>query len=159
MEVLKNAIIWYSLKPVCRIKHIYMHGNYPAVSIYDKKIHIHRLIKMYELKSDIQDGLFVHHINENKMDARKSNLCLVPVSEHQSIHNKGKTLSKEHKEKISLANHKRKGIKIKKRIEMPRLMEYVKRGLSINKISQIYGCGWDAVKARIKEHENKELLK
>lgn len=38
---LEKAINWYSDKPTARLKHIYMHGNYPAVSIYKEKIHIH----------------------------------------------------------------------------------------------------------------------
>ena len=45
-EELEKAVLWYAESHVISIKHIYMHGNYPAVSICDEKIHIHRLLIM-----------------------------------------------------------------------------------------------------------------
>lgn len=155
-NLLRSAICWYSSKPVCKIKHIYIHANYPAISIYDKKIHIHRLIKMYLLGTDIEKGYYVHHIDGNKLNALSENLEIISASEHQSFHNKHKILSEEHKNKIANANTKRKGIKMKKRVKMPNLDKYIKQGLSVNEISKIYKCSWNAVKNRI--HENKELL-
>lgn len=156
-KILKKAICWYSKKPVCRIKHIYMYGNYPAISIYTEKIHIHRLIKMYQLGTDIDNKFYVHHKDGNKLNASINNLELITVSEHQSLHNKNKELSSEQKMKISKSNKKRRGIKYKKRVNMENLKEYLQQGLSINKIAKIYNCGWNTVKSRI--HENKELLK
>lgn len=155
-KLLRSAICWYSSKPVCKFKHIYMHGNYPAVSIYDKKIHIHRLIKMYLIGTDIEKGFCVHHKDGNKLNATEENLEIVPESEHQSFHNKGKKLSENHKAKISEANKKRKGIKMKKRVSLDRLAEYIKQGLNINEIAKIYNCDWSTVKRRI--HENADLL-
>ena len=32
------------------------------------------------------EGYIVHHINENKLDARKENLALVPFTTHQHYH-------------------------------------------------------------------------
>ena len=89
-KLLRSAICWYSSKPVCKFKHIYMYGNYPAVSIYDKKIHIHRLIKMYLIGTDIEKGFYVHHKDGNKLNATEENLEIVSESEHQSFHNKDK---------------------------------------------------------------------
>lgn len=155
-SVLRRAICWYSVKPVCKFKHIYIYSKYPAISIYDKKIHIHRLLKMYEIGTDLDSNQYVHHKDGNKLNARLDNLEVVESTKHQSLHNKGKTLSKEHRKKISLANKKRKGIKMKKRVEMKDLKELLMRGYSINKISQIYGCDWSTVKNRI--HENADLL-
>lgn len=126
-------------------------------AIYDKKIQIHRLLKMYQLGVDLDTNQYVHHIDGNKLNAMLDNLEVVEATVHQSLHNKGKVLSKEHREKISLANKKRKGIKMKKRVEMTNLKELLSKGYSINKISKIYGCDWSTVKNRI--HENKELLK
>lgn len=34
---LEKAILWYAENPVQSIKKIYMHGNYPAVSVGKKK--------------------------------------------------------------------------------------------------------------------------
>lgn len=155
-EMLKNAMLWYSSKPLYSQRAIFMHGNYPAVSIYDEKIHIHRLLMMYKLQSDIDTNYYVHHIDGNKLNADINNLELMDSKKHQSYHNKGKKLTKEHRKKISEANKKRKGIKIKKRVNMPNLKEYIKQGLSINKIAKIYGCDWSTVKQRI--YQNPELL-
>lgn len=155
-KILRKAICWYSLKPVCRIKHIYIHAKYPTISIYDKKIQIHRLLKMYQLGVDLDTNQYVHHIDGNKLNAMLDNLEVIEATAHQSLHNKGKVLSKEHRKKISLANKKRKGIKMKKRVEMTNLKELLSKGYSINKISKIYGCDWSTVKNRI--HENPEFL-
>jgi len=64
---LLDAIRWYSPKPVTRLKHIFMHGRYPAVSIYDKKIHVHRLLAMYYEQRDLERGEYVHHKDNNSL--------------------------------------------------------------------------------------------
>ena len=46
-DELEKAILLYSCKPTISKKHIFMYGNYPAVSIGKDKIHIHRLMMMY----------------------------------------------------------------------------------------------------------------
>lgn len=102
-----NAALWYSDKPICSTKKIVLRRDYPSICIYDKKISIHRLLMMYWLQEEIPDGYIVHHINENKLDARKENLALVPFTTHQHCHNAGKTLTDQHREKISQANYRR----------------------------------------------------
>lgn len=154
-ELLKRAMLWYSQKPLYSQHSIFMHSKYPAVSIYDEKIHIHRLLMMYKLQSDIDANFYVHHIDGNKLNADINNLELIDSKKHQSYHNKEKKLTKEHRKKIAEANKKRKGIKIKKRVDMPQLNEYIKQGLSINQIAQIYGCSWNTVNRRI--YEDKEI--
>jgi len=151
-----KAILWYSNKPVCRLKTIYIHGRYPCVSIYFKKIHIHRLLFIYWMKEDIDRYTYVHHKNGNRLDARRANLELMDASSHQSLHNKGKKLSKDHRRKIGDANKKRKGMKMKKRVSIPELGSLLKKGWTINRISKRYGCDWSTVKARI--IENPDLL-
>jgi hypothetical protein len=93
---LRRAIIWYSNKPVCRLKHIYLYGRYYAVSIYEHKIHIHRLLMMYWLKRDLASNEYVHHKNGNRFDNRKENLEIVFSSVHQSMTNKGRKQTQEH---------------------------------------------------------------
>jgi len=154
---LVSAILWYSSKSVCRLKSVYIHGKYPTVSIYSEKLHIHRLLWMYWNQSDIDDGYYIHHKNRNKLDATKENLELIDAREHQSLHNRNKELSKEHRQKISEANRRRKGVKIKKQVDMPELAALVKQGWSVNKIAKHYGCDWSTVKSRI--YENPDLLK
>ena len=96
-EELKKAILWYSKdKPVARLKHIFLHGRYYAVSIYDQKIHIHRLLMMYWLQRDLQRNEYVHHKNGNKFNNHRDNLELMLGSDHQRLTNKGRKQSKEH---------------------------------------------------------------
>ena len=66
---LEKAILWYQKKPSLSRKKIYLHGHYPAVSIHNEKIHIHRLLMQYWLKTRIPFEYSVHHLNENKLDA------------------------------------------------------------------------------------------
>ena len=155
---LKKAIIWYAKQPVSRIKTVYMYGNYPAVSIYSEKIHIHRLLMMYWLKRNLDRGEYVHHKDRNRLNATKDNLELINAHQHQSLHSKGKKLSEEHRRRIIEANKKRKGKKLKKRVNIPieELKILLTQGWSINKIAKYYNCDWSTIKNRI--YENPEYL-
>ena len=160
---LEKAIIWYQNKPISRLKHIYMHGKYPAVTINKQKLHIHRLLMNYWLNAKLPRHFYVHHINENKLDARKENLAVIFETTHQSKHNKGKIISEQQKEIIIKSNNKRKGIKkgiIKNNVSYKKIWELSKRGYSINRISKELNYDWGQVKVRLNEiYENPELLK
>lgn len=159
---LEKAILWYSNKPVKSIKKIYMHGNYPAITINKNKIHIHRLLMNYWLNTSLPKNFYVHHINENKLDARKENLSVVFITTHQSKHNKGKTITERQKEIIRVNNHKRLGIKrgfYKKDVSYRELWRLHQKGYSINKISKELSYDWQQVKTRLNEiYNNPELL-
>lgn len=162
-ELIK-AIMWYSDKPTYSKKKVSLHGKYPCVSIYEKKIHIHRLLMMYWLNSEIPQGFFVHHINGDKLNALKENLTLVSVSEHQSYHNTGKQISAEQRQKIREKNRERKGVRRKpKKSNITPKMVYSMRisGMSFNKISKELGIDWGCVKQRYDNfiHDNPELLR
>jgi hypothetical protein len=156
-EDLKKAITWFSKKPVARLKHVFLYGNYYAVSIYDQKIHIHRLLMMYWLNRDLQSNEYIHHKDGNKFNNLKENLELMLASAHQSLTNKGKKFTASHKAKISAANKRRKGIKLKKRvnINLQELAVLLKSGYSINKVAKHFKCDWSTIRERI--HENPEL--
>ena len=160
---LEKAIIWYQEKPTSRLKHIYLHGNYPAITIFNKKIHIHRLLIMYwSNNKELSSKIYVHHIDENKLNASKNNLKCLNATIHQSNHNKGKIITQKQKEIIIQNNHKRKGIKrgiIRKNITYEKIWELHIKGYSINKISKQLNYDWFQVKKRIKEiYDNPELL-
>lgn len=93
---LARAIYWYSDKPVARLKRIFMYGRYPAVSIYDKKIHIHRLLAMYYEQRDLDRAEYVHHIDDNPLNALHCNLVIQSAPEHQSNIHRGRKQSPEH---------------------------------------------------------------
>lgn len=155
---LEKAIIWYQEKPTCKTKHIYIHSKYPCISIHNKKVHIHRLLMMYwnNIKT-LETKIYVHHINGNKLDCSKTNLIFIESSKHQSLHNKGRNFSEEHKDKLIEANKKRKGKKYgicKKGINYFKIWELYKQGHSINKISKELKYGWNQVKIRIEEIKN-----
>lgn len=102
-----KAIAWYSDKPVCRLKTVFLSGKYPAVSIYFAKIHIHRLLMMYYLNGEIPDSFYVHHNDGDRMNCTKENLSLVNISYHQRLHNIGKTISESQKDRIRECNRLR----------------------------------------------------
>ena len=95
-RLLEKAIIWYSDKPVTRLKSIYMYGRYPSVTIYKKKLHIHRLLMMYKLQRQLKSNEYIHHINGNVLNCMTHNLILIDSSEHQRMHNVGRKQTDEH---------------------------------------------------------------
>jgi hypothetical protein len=161
-DELRKAIIWFSDKPQQSIKHIYMHGKYPAVSIFKTKIHIHRLLMMYWLNTDIPFEYSVHHLNENKMDARKENLALILNTSHLSKHNKGRKPSNGAIHKLVERNHNSKGKRRSYKrsdVSIEEVWDLHLKGYSINKISIKLGCDWTTVQKRIYDvKDNPEIL-
>ena len=159
---LEQAIYWYSNKPVSRIKHIYLHGSYPAISIYREKIHIHRLLMMFWLGIKLPREFSVHHINENKLDSSKENLCVILNSTHAKKHNIGKEISDKMKQRLIEFNHSRKNTKQpyhRPDINCAKVKELYDIGYSVNKIAKELKCDWSTVKARLNEcFDNPELL-
>jgi hypothetical protein len=123
-EYLKKATLWYSKKPVTRLKTVFLYGKYPAISVYGKKLHIHRLIAAFAYLPKYVGKRYVHHLNENKLDARLSNLKLLKPSIHQSHHNKGKQVSLETRKRLTEANKRNWATKWKNRriYENPELL-------------------------------------
>tara|TARA_R110000851_G_C12799304_1_gene537273 strand:- start:8 stop:442 length:435 start_codon:yes stop_codon:yes gene_type:complete len=112
---LEKAILWYQKEPSKSKKKIYLFGFYPAVTIKKEKIHVHRLLMMYWEGRLLKRKEYCHHKNHNKLDCTKSNIEIINASLHQSMHNKGKKISEEHKECIRKSNKKRIGTTYKKR--------------------------------------------
>jgi len=157
-DILIKAMLWFADRPQCSIKYVFISGVYPAVSIHGVKIHVHRLIATYLNKEIITSSIHAHHKDGDKLNALVSNIELVDASKHMSIHNSGKKLSEEHKRKISEANRRRKGIKLKRKYNIPfkDLKRFLKKGKSISFIARKYGCSRMVIQQRI--FENKHLL-
>lgn len=117
------AIAWYAKKPVCRIKKVFMHGRYAAVSIHEEKIHVHRLLMMWKLRRKLGRAEYVHHKDENRLNNHLSNLELMAESDHQSHHNKGKFVSAETRSKLTETNKKNWATKWKHRRLNPELLK------------------------------------
>lgn len=161
-EDLRKAIIWYSHKPVCRLKNVYLHGRYYAVSIHYEKIHIHRLLMKYWKQRDLSRREHVHHIDGNRFNNLKENLELMPAGKHISHHVAGVPLSEEHRAKISLSNKRRKGIKLKRKYTFldSDLIAIKNNTETLRSISRKYGCASSTVSQHYKEYisENPSLL-
>ncbi|WP_087094306.1 HNH endonuclease [Levilactobacillus brevis] len=156
--LLTKASLWKSRKPMVSIKHIYKFGNYAAVTIDGRKIHVHRLLMEYELLNNIPITFCVHHLDGNKMNDSIDNLAIMVSGAHNSHHMNGHVITDKQREMILKANHRRKGMKIQRRVKVPldELKVFLKDGKSINWISRHYECDWATIKRRI--HENPELL-
>lgn len=157
---LEKAILWRSEKPTISKKHIYLHGLYPAVSIGKEKIHIHRLLMMYWLNTDIPTEFSVHHLDRNRLNATKENLSLMLNSSHNSKHSKGREITDKMRKRIIETNHSRKGTRHqygRKDVSIEKIKELTEKGYNTNKISKILGCDWNTVKARQKDLENEYI--
>jgi len=123
-KLLEKAIRWYSNKPVARIKHIYLYGKYPAVSIYNKKLHIHRLLMMYLIDEDLESNIYIHHIDGNPLNNLEINLEIMEASKHQSLSNFGKKQNQDWiKKRINKTANTKRGMKYNKHTyENPELL-------------------------------------
>jgi len=153
-ELLEKALLWYANgRTMKSLKKIFMYGKYPAVSCYNNKIHVHRLLMNYKYKRILPRTLYVHHLDENKLNALENNLSVIEMSKHQSLHNSKKILTKSHKNKISEANKRRRGISSKKRNDIPieQVIQMYSEGMNITDISKEFKCGWSTIKKIIHE--------
>lgn len=116
---LERAIRWFSTKPTARLKTIYLYGKYPAVSIYEQKIHIHRLLMMYWVKRDLDRKEYVHHKDGNRLNALQMNLEIILAGEHQRNTNIGRQQTPEHiAKRIDIATQTRYGHSIYENAEL-----------------------------------------
>ncbi|WP_270235278.1 hypothetical protein [Lacticaseibacillus suilingensis] len=152
------AIIWATKTPTPSVHHVYRYGNYAGVTVNGEKVHVHRLLIEWQMNQKLPPILYVHHLNENKMDDRLSNLAVMVGKYHTSHHMMGARFSAEHKAKISEADHRRKGVKQKKRRILPtvKIVEAYVAGQSVNSLAMEYHVDWTTIRARL--DENPELM-
>lgn len=110
-KILVTAMLWFGGDTRRKKKHIYIHGRYPAVSIYDKKIHVHRLLLMFKLKRVLNWNEYAHHKDKNILNANIDNIELMEATLHQKLHRGNVKLSETHKKNIGIANKRRKWLR------------------------------------------------
>lgn len=100
---------------------------------------VHRLL--YETYvSDIPYDCVIHHINEDKLDNRVSNLICMTRDEHISHHNKiGKIYGNR---KRDLQKH-----------QIEQIIKLSKNGLSNREVAKIVGCGKSTVQKIYKKYK------
>lgn len=76
--------------------------KYKSLKIGGKRIDEHRKVMSELLGRRLNKNEVVHHINGNKKDNRIENLIVLSRSEHSKMHNVGKKLSEETKNKLRL---------------------------------------------------------
>ena len=74
-------------------RNVYMNGNYPAICLDGKNVHVHRL-EWIKHHGEIPEGFVVHHKDENKLNWNIENLELIDRGEHllrhcESLHPEG----------------------------------------------------------------------
>lgn len=158
LELLSKAVLWYANAPVQKVKHIYLYGEYAAVSIGREKVHVHRLLMEFSIGHKLDSKLSVHHLDENKLNDEISNLAIMVNKYHNQHHMENFKPSEKQIAATIEANHRRKGTHNAKHINIPytELRSFISKGKSINWIANFYGCDWPTINARI--HENPELL-
>ena len=116
LELLAHALVWFAdgRKFKFSRRKIYMSNDYPAVSINGIKVAVHRLVAMYTQRELVASTMICHHKDGNPLNSSVDNIEIMPLSEHVSLHHKGKKLSEEHCRKISI-RHKGKVISLEAR--------------------------------------------
>lgn len=75
---------------------VYMNGEYPAICLDNKNVHVHRL-EWERHHGSIPKGYIIHHVDGDKMNWNIDNLVMLSRSDH----------IKEHKDRVH-----RKGVKV-----------------------------------------------
>ena len=151
---LEKAILWKQNTLTNSIRAISLVVGYSVVTIANKHFRVHRLLMEYWTQAPISKGFIVHHLDENKLNCVRSNLIIMDAAAHMSLHSTGRTHSPETKLKLATAGHRRKGIRLKKRIDIPLDVLHKKLcvGESISSIARHFNCNWNTIKYRTLEY-------
>jgi hypothetical protein len=148
IELLEKAMHWYSNNSLNQTHNIFMHAGYPTISIYGKHLPVHRLLMMYVKNKKVFTNNVVHHIDENVLNARLSNLQIMNHGEHARYHNKGKAKTQQTKEKLSLAlRGKPTGYKIN--LDDAQIRRKYEDGYSLRKLAAEYKVDRSTIKRRL----------
>lgn len=117
----------------------------------------HILVFEKETGIKIPSGCCIHHINGNKSDNRISNLCLMTVGGHTTLHSSGRKMSALTKEKISAKTKERLKDKRNhpayKDFDFSEVQALVSAGATISEACKAFGISKYTFYARKKELE------
>lgn len=72
-------------KPVRSIKRVFTYGRYPAVSVFGRKYHIHRLLAEFYYRP-LKRLESVHHKDGNRLNSAYDNLEIIDQADHVRHH-------------------------------------------------------------------------
>ena len=148
-EVLFNAIDLECKNRNCYRQseyRIYLHGDYPCISLGHDKVRIHILVGKL-IYGNIRKGYVIHHKDHNKLNALPSNLEYLSCNAHTKLHMTGHDFrSEEGKWKgINSAREKQ----YKKEITRAEIEEMMSQGKSKNEIAKHFQCGINTIYRRL----------
>ena len=148
-EVLFNAIDLECRNRNCYRQdeyRIYLHNDYPCISLGHDKVRIHILIGKL-IYGNIRKGYVMHHKDHNKRNALPSNLEYISNSAHTKLHHKGEDFRSEEGKKKSI-NSAREKI-YKKEITKAEIESMLLQGKTKTEIAKHFQCGVNTIYRRL----------
>ncbi len=125
-----------------------VHTYYPRIKVNGKRVAMHRHVMEQAIGRPLEQGEFVHHVNEDKRDYRIDNLALISNADHIRLHRTGKVTSAETKKRISEAKTGTKQTTLRKLSDdqAREILALRASGLSADKIASMYGVATRTVR-------------
>ena len=148
-EVLFNAIDLECRNRNCYRQdeyRIYLHNDYPCISLGHDKVRIHILIGKL-IFGNIRKGYVIHHKDHNKLNALQSNLEYISNSAHTKLHHKGEDFRSEEGKQRSINSAREKTYK--KEITKAEIESMLLQGKTKTEIAKHFQCGVNTIYRRL----------
>ena len=148
-EVLFNAIDLECRNRNCYRQdeyRIYLHNDYPCISLGHDKVRIHILIGKL-IFENIRKGYVIHHKDHNKLNALPSNLEYISNSAHTKLHHKGEDFRSEEGKQRSINSAREKTYK--KEITKAEIESMLLQGKTKTEIAKHFQCGVNTIYRRL----------
>ena len=148
-EVLFNAIDLECRNRNCYRQdeyRIYLHNDYPCISLGHDKVRIHILIGKL-IFGNIRKGYVIHHKDHNKLNALPSNLEYISNSAHTKLHHKGEVFRSEEGKQRSINSAREKTYK--KEITKAEIESMLLQGKTKTEIAKHFHCRVNTIYRRL----------